>query len=447
MNDYKYTLDNSSKKFICIGCGKKRFVKYIDNETREYLPEQYGRCDREINCAYHLNPYEDGFHKNETGNKIMRPKISFKTKPISFIPYEVFKKSRNGYEKNYFIKYLQTLFDVDTINELISRYHIGTSKHWKGAVVFPQIDINGKIRQIKIMDYDPETGKRKKGKDESWKLNPKTGQYELDINNGDKIYFAGKEIINNWDANFVQCFLGEHLLRENKNPVAIFESEKTALISSVYFPQLICLACGSLTNLTAEKCKVLRGRNVILFPDLNGFEKWSNKAKELSQLFPTARFIVSDLLENNATESAKQQGLDLSDYLIQFDYKAFQQQEQQKQQQKIFEQSQPKEIAEVQDLQSVKVMNFSDTIKKEKEPEIPKPENWEQEITELERYFETTTLPSVPLNLNRWSIITNVQGFIDSHLAVVKNYNGNKTFLPYLERLQELKQYLTINLN
>ena len=59
---------------------------------------------------------------------------------------------------------------------------------------------------------------------------------------------------------------------------------------------------------------------MVLFPDLNGFEKWSNKAKELSTL---ASFTISDLLERKATATEKQQGLDLADYLIRFDYRQF----------------------------------------------------------------------------------------------------------------------------
>jgi len=113
---------------------------------------------------------------------------------------------------------------------------------------------------------------------------------------------------------------GEHLLIDKTKPCAIFESEKTAVIASVYLPQFICLAVGSLTNLNAEKCSVLKGRTVVLFPDLNGFEKWSIKAKELSHL---AAFTVSDLLERKAIEAERKQGFDLADYLIKFDYKAF----------------------------------------------------------------------------------------------------------------------------
>ena len=118
-----------------------------------------------------------------------------------------------------------------------------------------------------------------------------------------------------------QCLFGEHLIKHDLfKPVAIVESEKTAVIASVYLPQFIWLAVGSLTNLNAEKCSILKGRTVTLFPDLNGFQKWNSKAKELSHL---AKFTVSDLLERKATEAERKQGLDLADYLLKFSYKDF----------------------------------------------------------------------------------------------------------------------------
>ena len=153
----------------------------------------------------------------------------------------------------------------------------------------------------------------------------------MDLNNDDKIYFAGKEILNDWNANFVQCFFGEHLLQNKSNPVAIVESEKTALIASIYFEQFlkgknyIWLACGSLSYLTAERCRVLRQRNVTLFPDLKCYEEWNNKIKELTLLYPETRFTISNLLELKSTVDEKEKGLDLADYLIRFNYKDFQQ--------------------------------------------------------------------------------------------------------------------------
>jgi hypothetical protein len=192
----------------------------------------------------------------------------------------------------------------------------------------------------------------------------------------------------------------------------------------VYLPQFIWLAVGSLTNLNAEKCKVLKGRSVTLFPDLNGFEKWSAKAKEFS-------FTVSDLLERKASEAERKQGLDLADYLIKFDYRQF-----------ISPNPEPLP-------QPIKE-TFNESIVKvsvQKVEAIRKPESWEQDIIELQRYFESITAPAEPIRLNQYSEVKNVAKFIETHFATVKTNNGNKTFLPYLNRLQELKNYLTINSN
>jgi hypothetical protein len=139
----------------------------------------------------------------------------------------------------------------------------------------------------------------------------------------DHIYWAHKAL-KQPEFELKQCLFGEHLLADTTKPVAIVESEKTAIISSVYLPQFIWVAVGSLTNLNADKCAILKGRNIILYPDLNGFEKWNSKAKELSNF---ATFEISNYLETIATEAERKQGLDIADYLIRFDYKTFAQPE------------------------------------------------------------------------------------------------------------------------
>ncbi|WHF51855.1 DUF6371 domain-containing protein [Chryseobacterium gotjawalense] len=53
---YRYTLDKSSKKNHCPQCGKKRFVLYIDEVSKQFAPEQYGRCDRKGSCGFHSAP-------------------------------------------------------------------------------------------------------------------------------------------------------------------------------------------------------------------------------------------------------------------------------------------------------------------------------------------------------------------------------------------------------
>ena len=70
MKNFPYELDKSSRKFICPGCEKRRFVKYIDIETNQYLPERFGRCDREVNCGYFIDPYKEGYGKKKAGSNL-----------------------------------------------------------------------------------------------------------------------------------------------------------------------------------------------------------------------------------------------------------------------------------------------------------------------------------------------------------------------------------------
>jgi len=51
-NFSRYVLEKGSKKYNCPNCNKKTFVLYIDTELGSYLPDHYGRCDRESKCGH-----------------------------------------------------------------------------------------------------------------------------------------------------------------------------------------------------------------------------------------------------------------------------------------------------------------------------------------------------------------------------------------------------------
>jgi hypothetical protein len=422
MNNHRYILEpykGMKTRYRCPSCQQrdKTFSLYIDTETGEHIHPSVGRCNRESNCGHHYTP-KQYFQNNNISFDRPQPKayksrpVTPQPKPVSFIPVEVFKASLKAHETNHFVKFLIDLFGAVVASQLISRYFIATSKHWNGATVFWQIDTQGKVRTGKIMLYNPTTGKRVKN-------------LELPV------YWVHKAL-KQPEFELRQCLFGEHLLIEKTKPVAIVESEKTALIASVYLPQFIWVAVGSLSNLNAEKCSILKGRTVTLFPDLNGFEKWSSKAKELSHL---ANFTVSDLLERKATEAEKKEGFDLADYLIRFDFREF----------ALSEPEATEPPPAVQPLVEVKPFEQPEPVYYFSKLEQPKPESWEQDITELENYFAEIALPTQPVKLNRCSTIINCSLFIESHFATVKANNGKRTFLPYLNRLQELKQVLPQN--
>lgn len=431
MSEHRYILEpykGMNTRYRCPSCQQrdKTFSLYIDTETGEHIHPTVGRCNRESNCGHHYTP-KQYFQDNNISFDTPQPKaykprpVTPQPKPVSFIPVEVFKASLKAHETNHFVKFLIDLFGVEVASQLVSRYFIATSKHWNGATVFWQIDTQGKVRTGKIMLYNPTTGKRVKN-------------LELPV------YWVHKAL-KQPEFELRQCLFGEHLLIDKTKPVAIVESEKTAVIASVYLPQFIWLAFGGI-GFNADKSQVLKGRTVTLFPDCSlpkegkptAFEQWSSKAKELSHL---AIFTVSDLLERKATEAEKKQGFDLADYLIKYDYKAF----------ALPEPEATEPPPAVQPLVEVKPFEQPEPVCYFSKPEQPKPESWEQDITELENYFAGIALPTQPVKLNKCSTIKDCSLFIESHFATVKANNGKRTFLPYLNRLQELKQVLTTNLN
>lgn len=303
MNQFRYILEpykGLNTRFECPVCKKKReFTRYIDTETGQHIGESVGKCNRTNSCGYHYTPKQyfevHGYPQNncQERNTIRIPASSIK--PVSFIDENLLKRSLCYYNNNNFVIFLDNQFGKSITDELVTRYSIGSSKHWNGATVFWQIDISGKIRTGKIMLYNQETGKRVKQP-----FNHITWIHSL---------------LRHPDFCCQQCFYGENLLKDNNSPVAIVESEKTAVISSLYLPQFIWLATSGKDGLNSEKCKVLEGRNVVLYPDLHAYEAWDKKASTIPYL---KGYKISDLLENGATDSEKKEGLDLADYLIEF---------------------------------------------------------------------------------------------------------------------------------
>lgn len=298
MKEYNYILEpyNGTKtRFTCPNCGAKQsFVKYIISDTKEYLSDHVGRCNKEIKCGYHYKPkqYFDD-------NKIAEFKPQFKPqkptiqKEPDFVDVELFVQSLKAYDKNNFVSFLIKLFGQEVTNELIAKYYIGTSKKWNGATIFWQIDEQMKVRTGKIMLYNPETGKRIKEPYNHFSWVHKN--------------------LNNPDFNLNQSLFGLHLIKGNRKPIAVVESEKTAIISSVYLPDFIWLATGGLNNLSKSRFESLRGRKVVLYPDLGAYDKWKEKAEELKTICSIS---VSDLLEQVATQQERINGFDVADYLI-----------------------------------------------------------------------------------------------------------------------------------
>jgi hypothetical protein len=353
---YRYQLPKKSIKSDCPACGPKHrrtLSRYIDTRTGEPLPDEYGKCDRESNCGYHLSPYHkspaqlsyaDQVYEQEreqwasgqtatmnrkpiTQPASFRPSVIEKPRTIISIPGDLFQQSLGHYERNQLAHLLHQHFGIGVADDLLKRFNIGTSARWPGACIFWYVDEQGRIRggQIKQFGNDWHTVKfvDKEGRKRTrtdWvhsayaytfdsKRQPRPTWLEA--------YIDQKE--------FSPCLFGlpQLLTAPADQPVAIVEAPKTAILCTAYFPQFIWLAVGSLSYLNVresglQRMEPLRNRSIVLFPDLSkggtAYSKWNRIAEELRAY--RYQITVSDYLEEQATDEEKVNGLDLADYIL-----------------------------------------------------------------------------------------------------------------------------------
>lgn len=304
---YQLERYNGKNRYQCPNCGANReFVRYVD-ENGDFLSIEVGRCNREVKCGYHYKPRE--YFADNPGSKgkkafdkkskiIELGKKTQISKRVDFISQIELQKTIGSYERNCFVKFLLKHFSLSDVQKSVQKYFVGT---WTDDhTVFWQIDSQFQIRTGKLIAYDRVTGKRSKT------INPSWVHAELKRNKSLPEDFA-----------LEQCLFGEHLLKTDLNEsVGIVESEKTAIIASLFVPNVIWLATGGSKNLRLERVlKNARNRKIVLFPDSSQFSAWNAKADEAKLKF-NLKVSISDLLETSLSEEEKSEDRDLADLLL-----------------------------------------------------------------------------------------------------------------------------------
>ena len=310
--NYKYHLlkyAGPSSRLTCPACGRKRcFAPYVDKDNN-IIGEEYGRCDHESSCGYVKYPpserdWRESYSEYRQRTQKPKPKVIVRPQPrqeqpqgICTIPGDIVKKSIRTKPVSDFAFFLLTLFDVNTVTRLIGEYGIGVTKSLDA--IFYQIDGTGRCRTGKVMKYDRNTGHRIK--DPSAKT-PITWVHSLLKQQG--------VLPQEWELT--QCLFGEHLLKKYPDKVVcLVEAEKTAVICSAIMPECVWVAVGGKTQL-GDKVDVLEGRQIVAFPDVDGYDAWVQKCAER----PYLNIQVSDYLVHNATAEDRQMGADIADILI-----------------------------------------------------------------------------------------------------------------------------------
>lgn len=252
MSKYNWQLQKGSKHTLCPNCRRKTFKLYVSvKDGKTPAGEKYGRCERINNCAYIMYPPSDESQYEQWVQPDPQP---IETIEPDFIPRGTVESTFKNFEQNIFMQFLRKTFGSDKAIELQSDYNIGTAKG--NGTIFWQQDKEGRFRTGKVMYYGRD-GRRLKNKN-SWYLHKRVKP----------------------DFQLEQVFFGEHLMEENK-PIALCESEKTAILMSVWMPEYIWLASGGSQMLNDFRLSRLP-RLDLVSPDNGQFEDWRRRTKHFN---------------------------------------------------------------------------------------------------------------------------------------------------------------------
>lgn len=251
----------------CPYCHRKRcFTLYVD-ENGQPLSPLVGKCDHEIKCGAHVTPKQ--FFRDHPTLTIpeawLRPMPEEKHE-LCLVPIEQVNRFRTNCTT--FPVWLGWHFyklETKVILDACEKYKLGGLA--TGETIFWQIDIEGRCRSGKCIPYGSDGHRVKtEGKEVTW-------MHSLLKRDG----------ILPRDWELTQCLFGEHLLHDGCT-VGLVESEKTAIVCSIVYPDKVWLATGGKNGLEGDKMNVLKNYKTFVYPDADAVDKWRQRVNRMKSL-------------------------------------------------------------------------------------------------------------------------------------------------------------------
>ena len=278
---YIYKRSSSSKNLKAVGCL---------NENNFYF------------FAHNVYPFKNGvnFYNEETlvSEKELKDFQAYikkeKEKEVNDFDISFEKYLYSTSEYSYFQSFLEDKI-YDRININFNNYYDirgVRNGYLKASTVFPIFDYDNNFVTAQIIKYG-NNGKRVKSQfSTTWFHSYKPIKRDVDLKEDTKYSIP------------IKSFFGENFLNGSDNIVGIVEAPKTAVILKEFYPQIDWIATFGETQLINKNLDVLKGKEVVLFPDAKT-TLWKKIASEKG-------FYICDVLENNDAE----EGSDLADYIF-----------------------------------------------------------------------------------------------------------------------------------
>ena len=257
---YKWRLRPGSKKDVCPSCGRKTVVRYVlaSDGTTE-AGASFGRCDRESKCGYSQYPTK------EVGEQFQDlPTPEARTVIPLRLDYSMVQPTVKSTLFEWVVEFLGRVWQDEAMGramavEAFYKYQVGATQD--GRTVFWQIDEEGEVHAGKVMAYKAD------------------GHRDHAQGATDWVHrFHGAKVSG---VDLDQCPFGLHLLNPKcpNTPIAVVESEKTALVMSEVAPTATWLAVGGAAMIGKAAAYLSRYNNITLIPDEGQLDRWMTAAR------------------------------------------------------------------------------------------------------------------------------------------------------------------------
>lgn len=291
MKRYKWILQpygGKGTRHRCPNCGRPQsFTRYVKAQDYQqgiivYAGDDYGRCNY-TSCGYQRYPDKEA-RFIQAGHREELPKIYYSRDDV--------KQYRVGASQGNLIKYLLTKIDPYILQLVLKDYAVGylekgriwideikSYRDYYNGTVFWQIDHKLNIHRGKVMYYRPDGHREKRDEKRGviqamWQMLGRKRENEPDM-----------------------CYFGQHLCNIYPDkPIAIVESEKTAIVATCVMPVFNWLATSSINNFNTERLQFITEINkpVVIYPDYDGYDSWVEKTEKVKKFFPKQKFEIND---------------------------------------------------------------------------------------------------------------------------------------------------------
>lgn len=279
-----FVVNERMNRYKCFSCGASGDAV---TALRELEGMDYPTALRYLAAMYSI--YIDDAPTPQVKKRVPRPALP-QTRMMLWVQ-DVVKPYAEHYADNNLVRWMYSLpwndNDRSTLTVMLQLYRVGTSLKGatEGWTVFPLIDMDLYVRDVKLMAYKPD-GHR--DKDSKYNFNWMSSMLEK----------AGRFNPNEFHTQ--KCLFGLHLAKAfTQAEVCIVESEKSALICSGFSnpEKKIWMATGGKSGLKPAMLQPLIDlkRIVILYPDFDAYDEWTERCKAIDSPYVRVSNLVKKL--------------------------------------------------------------------------------------------------------------------------------------------------------